>query len=61
MTRGLLHRLATGGDFIATCMDYKELLAIAHRLFGYDYDYMREHYGQYTYKQWAQLIAQRIK
>lgn len=59
MSESLLNCLGNMLDTIPTCAHYRELLCILSNLTGCnDFDEMRKKYGEYTYKQWGDLIAE---
>ena len=56
MSDSLLKCLGNGLDVLPSCEHYHELLDISHSITGWDYEHIRCKYGQYTYKQWADII-----
>ena len=51
--------LNEGTDFSPTVMDYSELLYRAQRKFGITRDAARDRYGNYTYRQWRELLKEK--
>lgn len=45
-------------ETLPSCDHYRELISILHNLTGWDYDDIRNKYGEYTYRQWGDLIAE---
>mgnify|MGYP007122099444 CR=1 FL=1 len=58
MSESLLHALGYMYETLPTCDHYRELISILHNLTGWDYDDIRNKYGEYTYRQWGDLIAE---
>ena len=58
MSESLLYCLGNGLNKLPTCDHYSELISIIHNLTGWDYDDIRNKYGEYTYDQWGDLITE---
>ena len=57
MSESLLKCLGNGYDTLPTCSHYAELISLLHRLTGWNYDDIRNHFGEFTYNQWGEIIA----
>ena len=57
MSESLLDCLGNRSDILPTCEHYSELISLLHRYTGWDYDDIRNRFGEFTYKQWGDIIA----
>lgn len=57
MSESLLNCLGYNCETQPTCDHYRELISILHNLTGWDYDNIRNHFGEFTYKEWGALIG----
>ena len=57
MSESLLNCLGNMYETLPSCAHYAELISLLHGLTGWDYDDIRNHFGEFTYKQWGDIIA----
>ena len=56
MKSSLKKRVQSGADLLPTCMDYSDLLDWAQKKYRIQREHARKKYGQFTYKDWKELI-----
>lgn len=57
MSESLLNCLGNMYETLPTCDHYRELISLLHGLTGWDYNDIRNRFGEFTYKQWGDIIA----
>ena len=61
MSESLLHCLGYEYEALPSCDHYRELISLLHNFTGWDYDEIRDHFGEFTYKQWGDIITVALK
>jgi len=57
MSESLLRCLGNEYNTLPSCAHYSELISLLHQCTGWDYDDIRSHFGEFTYKEWGNLIG----